>query len=70
MLAIGAGISEGLGYSDNTKAALITRGLAELVRLGRAVGARPETLYGLAGLGDLVVTATSEHSRNAGWGSD
>ena len=64
VLAIGAGISEGLGYGDNTKAALITRGLAELVRLGRAVGARPETLYGLAGLGDLVVTATSEHSRN------
>lgn len=64
VLAIGAGISDGLGYGDNTRAALITRGLAELVRLGRAVGARPETLYGLAGLGDLVVTATSDHSRN------
>lgn len=64
VLAIGAGISDGLGYGDNTRAALITRGLAELARLGRAVGARPETFYGLAGLGDLVVTATSEHSRN------
>lgn len=64
VLAIGAGISDGLGYGDNTRAALITRGLAELVRLGKAVGARPETLYGLAGLGDLVVTATSHHSRN------
>ncbi len=64
VLAIGAGIADGLGYGDNTKAALITRGLAELVRFGRAVGARPETLYGLAGLGDLVVTATSRHSRN------
>ncbi|MCD5408813.1 NAD(P)-dependent glycerol-3-phosphate dehydrogenase [Candidatus Bipolaricaulota bacterium] len=64
VLAIGAGISDGLGYGDNTRAALITRGLAELARLGRAVGARPETFYGLAGLGDLVVTATSDHSRN------
>lgn len=64
VLAIGAGISDGLGYGDNTRAALITRGLAELSRLGSAVGARPETVYGLAGLGDLVVTATSGHSRN------
>jgi len=64
VLAIGAGISDGLGYGDNTRAALITRGLAELARLGRAVGARPETFYGLAGLGDLVVTATSDLSRN------
>ncbi|MBC7097849.1 NAD(P)-dependent glycerol-3-phosphate dehydrogenase [Candidatus Bipolaricaulota bacterium] len=64
VLAIGAGISDGLGYGDNTRAALITRGLAELVRFGRAVGAKPETFYGLAGLGDLVVTATSQHSRN------
>ncbi|MCD6128967.1 NAD(P)-dependent glycerol-3-phosphate dehydrogenase [Candidatus Bipolaricaulota bacterium] len=64
VLAIGTGISDGLGYGDNTRAALITRGLVEMARFGRAVGARAETFYGLAGLGDLVVTATSEHSRN------
>lgn len=64
VLAIGTGISDGLGYGDNTRAALITRGLAEMARFGQAVGARPETFYGLAGLGDLVVTAMSEHSRN------
>ncbi len=68
VLAIGTGIAEGLGYGDNTRAALITRGLAELSRFGRAVGARPETFYGLAGLGDLVATATSPHSRNRGVG--
>ncbi len=64
VIAIGTGISDGLGYGDNTRAALITRGLAEMSRFGLAVGARPETFYGLAGLGDLVVTATSVHSRN------
>ena len=64
VLAIGTGIAEGLGYGDNTRAALITRGLAELARFNRAVGAWPETPYGLTGLGDLVATATSEHSRN------
>ncbi|MGC9529842.1 MAG: NAD(P)H-dependent glycerol-3-phosphate dehydrogenase [Candidatus Bipolaricaulaceae bacterium] len=64
VLAVGTGLADGLGYGDNTRAALITRGLAEMVRFGRAVGARPATFYGLAGLGDLVVTATSPHSRN------
>jgi len=64
VLAIGVGIADGLGYGDNTRAALITRGLVELARFGRAVGARPETPFGLAGLGDLVATATSRHSRN------
>lgn len=64
VLAVGAGISDGLGYGDNTRAALVTRGLAELVRFGTALGAQQETFYGLAGLGDLVVTATSDLSRN------
>jgi len=64
VLALGTGIADGLGYGDNTRAALVTRGLAEMARFGRVVGARPETFYGLAGLGDLVVTATSRHSRN------
>lgn len=64
VLALGTGIADGLGYGDNTRAALIARGLAEMARFGRAVGARAETFYGLAGLGDLVVTATSTHSRN------
>ncbi len=64
VLAVGAGISDGLGYGDNTRAALVARGLAELVRFGTALGAQQETFYGLAGLGDLVVTATSDLSRN------
>ncbi len=64
VLAVGTGISDGLGQGDNARAALIARGLAEMARFGRAVGARPETFYGLAGLGDLVVTATSGLSRN------
>jgi glycerol-3-phosphate dehydrogenase (NAD(P)+) len=54
----------GLGFGDNTKAALITRGMAEIVRLGRAMGCQEQTFYGLAGIGDLIVTATSNHSRN------
>ena len=54
----------GLGYGDNAKAALITRGMAEIVRLGTAMGCNPQTFYGLAGIGDLIVTATSVHSRN------
>jgi glycerol-3-phosphate dehydrogenase (NAD(P)+) len=53
-----------VGYGDNAKAALVTRGLAEIQRLGRALGADPQTLSGLAGMGDLVVTCMSEHSRN------
>jgi glycerol-3-phosphate dehydrogenase (NAD(P)+) len=64
VLAIAAGISDGLGFGANARAALITRGLAELRRLGEAVGGRPETLMGLAGLGDLVLTCTDDLSRN------
>lgn len=64
VIAIGAGICDGLGYGDNTKAALITRGIAEMARAAEAMGARPQTLSGLAGLGDLIVTAMSRHSRN------
>ncbi len=64
VMALAAGISSGLGYGDNAKAALITRGIAELARLGVAMGCERETFYGLAGVGDLIVTATSVHSRN------
>jgi glycerol-3-phosphate dehydrogenase (NAD(P)+) len=64
VVAIAAGISDGLGFGDSTKAALLTRGLAEIARLGRALGARPDTMAGLAGMGDLIATATSRHSRN------
>ena len=64
IFALACGISDGLGYGDNTKAAIITRGLAELVRLGEALNCDRNTFYGLAGIGDLVVTATSRHSRN------
>ena len=64
MVALAAGISAGLGYGDNTKAALITRGMAEIARLGTAMGCSERTFYGLAGIGDLIVTATSVHSRN------
>jgi glycerol-3-phosphate dehydrogenase (NAD(P)+) len=64
VIALAAGIAHGLGYGDNTKAALITRGLAELARLGIALGGEPMTFSGLAGMGDLVATCTSEKSRN------
>ncbi len=64
VIALAAGIADGLGYGDNTKAALITRGMAEIARLGVAMGAKPETLYGLSGIGDLIVTCASMHSRN------
>ena len=64
VLAIAAGISDGVGYGDNAKAALVTRGIAEIRRLGLALGAQPQTFAGLAGIGDLVVTCMSEHSRN------
>jgi glycerol-3-phosphate dehydrogenase (NAD(P)+) len=64
VIAIAAGIAAGLGYGDNTKAALITRGLAELARLGIALGGEPLTFSGLAGMGDLVATCTSDKSRN------
>ncbi|EFR99612.1 glycerol-3-phosphate dehydrogenase (NAD(P)+), partial [Listeria seeligeri FSL N1-067] len=64
IIALGAGISDGLGYGDNAKAALMTRGMAEITRLGVAVGSNPQTFYGLTGIGDLIVTCTSVHSRN------
>jgi glycerol-3-phosphate dehydrogenase (NAD(P)+) len=64
VIALGTGIADGLGFGDNTKAALMTRGLAEITRLGIALGANPLTFAGLAGLGDLIVTCTSRHSRN------
>ena len=69
VIAIACGISDGLGFGDNAKAGLITRGLTEIVRLGLALGAREETFYGLAGVGDLVVTCMSVHSRNWKFGS-
>lgn len=64
VIALCAGISDGLGFGDNTKAMLMTRGLTETARLGLALGARRETFTGLAGVGDLIVTCTSMHSRN------
>lgn len=68
VVAIAAGLCDGLGYGDNTKATLMTRGLAEMSRLGLALGANPLTYMGLAGMGDLIVTCTSRHSRNRGFG--
>ena len=64
VVALAAGIADGLGYGDNTKAALITRGMAEITRLGTAMGGHQETFYGLSGVGDLIVTCASMHSRN------
>lgn len=64
IMALAAGVSDGLGFGDNTRAALMTRGLAEMTRLGVALGARPQTFAGLSGLGDLIVTCTSRLSRN------
>lgn len=64
VIALAAGTVDGLGYGDNTKAALMTRGIAELTRLGEAMGGKPETFSGLTGVGDLIVTCTSVHSRN------
>ncbi|WP_279587250.1 NAD(P)H-dependent glycerol-3-phosphate dehydrogenase [Jeotgalibacillus salarius] len=64
IIALAAGITDGLGYGDNAKAALITRGLAEIARLGVKLGAKPLTFSGLTGVGDLIVTCTSIHSRN------
>ena len=68
VLAIAAGMGDGVGYGDNAKAALVTRGLAEIRRLGIAMGAKPQTFAGLAGIGDLLVTCMSPHSRNRGLG--
>lgn len=64
VIAIAAGVCDGLGFGHNAKAALITRGLAEMTRLGAALGAHPQTFYGLSGVGDLMVTCMSPHSRN------
>ena len=64
IIAFCAGVSAGIGLGDNTFAALITRGLSELTRLGVSLGGKKETFYGLSGLGDLIVTCLSEHSRN------
>ncbi len=68
VIAIGAGISDGIGFGANTRIALITRGLAEMTRLGVALGAKRETFMGLAGLGDLVLTSTDDQSRNRRFG--
>ena len=64
IIALASGIAKGLGYGDNARAALITRGVVEMIRLGVAMGCLEETFHGLAGVGDVIVTATSEHSRN------
>ena len=64
VVALAAGMADGLGYGDNTKAALITRGIAEITRLGVVMGGQPETFAGLSGIGDLIVTCASMHSRN------
>lgn len=64
MIALAAGTADGLGCGDNTKAALITRGIAEITRLGTVMGGKRETFSGLSGIGDLIVTCASMHSRN------
>ena len=64
VIAIGAGIADGAGFGDNTKAAIMTRATAEIARLGKIMGAKPETFAGLSGIGDLIVTCMSKHSRN------
>jgi glycerol-3-phosphate dehydrogenase (NAD(P)+) len=64
VIGLAAGVSDGLGFGDNAKAAIITRGMAEMSRLGAAFGAQPRTFAGMAGMGDLVATCTSQHSRN------
>ncbi|MCG9576167.1 NAD(P)H-dependent glycerol-3-phosphate dehydrogenase [Vibrio tubiashii] len=68
VIAIGAGMSDGIGFGANARTALITRGLAEMTRLGAALGAQPETFMGMAGLGDLVLTCTDNQSRNRRFG--
>ena len=64
VIALAAGIADGLGYGDNTKAALITRGIREIAQLGVAMGGHPDTFNGITGVGDLIVTCASKHSRN------
>ena len=68
VIAIGAGVSDGIGFGANARTALITRGLAEMTRLGLALGAQPDTFMGMAGLGDLVLTCTDNQSRNRRFG--
>lgn len=68
VIAIAGGIMEGLGYNHNTRAALITRGIVEMLRFGKVLGARPETFYGPSGMGDLILTTTGELSRNKSFG--
>ncbi len=68
IIAVGAGMGDGLGFGANLRTALITRGLAEIVRLGRELQAEPQTLYGLSGLGDLILTSTDDQSRNRRFG--
>ncbi len=70
ILAIAGGIIEGLGYNHNTRAAMITRGIAEMLRFGKVFNARPETFYGLSGMGDLILTTTGDLSRNKKFGLD
>ena len=64
IIALAAGVIDGIGYGDNTKAALMTRGMKEISRIGVALGGKEDTFYGLTGMGDLIVTCTSMHSRN------
>jgi glycerol-3-phosphate dehydrogenase (NAD(P)+) len=68
VLAIAVGVADGLGFGANTRAALMTRGLSEIMRLGSCLGAEPETLMGLAGLGDIILTCTDNQSRNRRFG--
>ena len=68
IIALAAGVTDGLGYGDNTKAALMTRGMTEIIRLGKHMGALPATFGGLSGMGDLIATCTSAHSRNSSAG--
>ncbi|MBU3111407.1 NAD(P)H-dependent glycerol-3-phosphate dehydrogenase [Clostridium lacusfryxellense] len=64
IIALAAGVSDGIGYGDNSKAALMTRGMSEIIKIGTKLGGKAETFYGLTGMGDLIVTCTSMHSRN------
>jgi glycerol-3-phosphate dehydrogenase (NAD(P)+) len=68
VIALAVGICDGLQLGDNTRGTLVTRGMAELIRVGRALGGRPETFFGLAGIGDMITTCTSRHSRNRNFG--
>jgi glycerol-3-phosphate dehydrogenase (NAD(P)+) len=68
VIALAAGICDGMGFGDNTKGAVLTRGMVEIIRLGKKMGAKEETFYGLAGMGDLITTCISKHSRNRNMG--